>query len=344
MLYRLLLQRLQYWEEADTAKRSPTSALCEALPSAESRLELLSALAHEMLGESPVSVERAQALLRSAPILQSASEPAKAQALNFLEWTNLVRIANDRVDFALRPLREVACAHFVLEKLRRGEVVPHTHWRMVAFAVAIARGRGQFEELRSALLAYVRAHNAVEDWILPACYIAAESRDPALARDVVSWRSTRLFERPILVLAAERRTSAVVVAMTIHLAGDEGFEWFYRSYLDPKYPILHAGSGILEDIFEHWVSLQGDSLSLRQTELLSTFPRSHLDTHSSARLRLVPLAVLACSGSVSSRERASLLPRLLTQFAFFPGRSSTAKASAGALRGSPGGLMGPCPC
>lgn len=125
MLYRLLLQRLQDWEEADVAKRSPTGALCEALPGAESRLELLSALANEMLGEMSVSVERAHALLRSAPLLQSASEAAKTQALKFLEWTNLVRITNDRVEFALRPLLEVACAPFILEKLRRGGAVLH---------------------------------------------------------------------------------------------------------------------------------------------------------------------------------------------------------------------------
>lgn len=311
MLYRLLVQRLQ-WEEADTAKRCLTTALCEALPSAEARLALLSTLAHGMIGEGTLSVERARAILRSAPVLRAAPEPAKAQALSFLEWTNLVRVANDRVDFALRPLFEVACAPFVLEQLGRGDPIPHRHWRMVAFAAAIARGRGQLEKLRPALLDYVRAHREVGGWILPACYIVAESRDGALAKDVVSWRSTRPFERPILTLAAERRTSAVAVAMTIHLAGDEGFEWFYRTYLDPRYPIPHRGSGILENIFEYWILLQGDSLSPRQTELLSTFPRSHLDTDSPARLRLVPLAVLACPTSVASHERARLLPRLLT--------------------------------
>jgi hypothetical protein len=51
-------------------------------------------------------------------VLSAASEPAKAEALRFFEWTNLLAIANDRVDFALRRLLEAACAPRVLGQLR----------------------------------------------------------------------------------------------------------------------------------------------------------------------------------------------------------------------------------
>ena len=78
MLYRLLNERLLHWEDADEEKGRPTLALCETLPEAQARLELLSALAIAIHDDGPVSVERAKALLRAAPALYSAPEAAKA--------------------------------------------------------------------------------------------------------------------------------------------------------------------------------------------------------------------------------------------------------------------------
>jgi predicted MPP superfamily phosphohydrolase len=312
MLHRLLDERLLHWEDADEKKGKPTQAFCDALPGVQGRRDLLALIAIAIHAEGPISIERAEFLIRSASVLNATSEVVKGQALKFFEWTNLIVIANGRVDFALRPLLEIACAPAVLDRLGRGDSVAAGQWRLVAFAAAIARQRGQIGDLRAALFAYILAHGETGGWFLAACYVTAEARDSGLALDVIGWCSQRPFERPLFAIDTERRTSAAAVAMTIHLAGDVGFEWFYGEYLNPRYPILHRASAILEAIFDHWVGLQGETVSPRKAALLTAFPPSHLATHSAALLRLVPLAVLAHPTSVPPSDRAWLIARLLT--------------------------------
>lgn len=311
MLYTLLLQRLQKWEDADASKQNPTPAFCEALPSAESRLEALSAIATAILFETSISVTRADAILRLAPVLMPHPESAKTQALAFFEWTNIVQVVNERVEFGLRPLFEIACAAGTFQALRDGKEIPSENWRVVAFAAAIARMRGQLDELRFGLLNYMQRYRDTDGWILPSCYIAAESNDAELARCAVGQHATPL-HRPLFALERERRSSAVSIAMAIHLAGDEGFEWFYERYLNPRYPMLHHGSYLPESVFGYWVSFKNESLSQKELQLLASIPPAHLETHSSALHRIVPLAILANPGSVALSTRARFLPLLLT--------------------------------
>lgn len=308
MFQRLLDERLERWELADVQKGVPTAAFCAAVPGVYARRELLGLLAFEIYATGALTIERAQLLLRTAPVLSAASEPAKAEALRFFEWTNLLVIANDRVDFALRPLLEAACAPCVLEQLRTRGGIPAQHWRIVSFAASVARRSGELLALRPALIDYV----GVIGSFLPGCYIAAEARDDELAKRVIASQSEQPFERPLYLIDAERRTSAAAIATTIRLAGDAGFAWFFATYLEPRYPILHRGSGILEDIFEMWLVLQGEAITPAQATLLESFPVAHLATESPALRRLVPLAVLASGGALSTAHQAVLLVKLLT--------------------------------
>ena len=312
LLQGLLIERLHNWEHAD-AKENPAPAFCEAVPSAEGRATLLSALASNMAEATGVEHTRALACLRAHPLLSSSSEKARIQALEFFQWTGLIRLSDDHVEFALRPLFEIAQVPDMLDRLRKDPTtVDFNSWRIVAFAAALERSRGTLSLLAEALSKYVDLYVKVPRWAVPACFIAAESGDGQLSQKVVATLGARRFARPLYQFADQQRTSAIAIARTISLAGDQGFQWFFDEYLDPRYPWIDYASRTPEAIFEEWVALVGDKATPKNVELLSKIPRPHLMADSHATLGIVPLAVLAAPSSVSTTAQLDILPRLVT--------------------------------
>jgi hypothetical protein len=81
--------------------------------------------------------------------------------------------------------------------------------------------------------------------------IASESRDQDLAWAVID-AFARLGRRPLYWNKDERFTSSRSIAHTIHLAGAKGFDWFVAEYLDARYPLVHRGSAVIDEVLHHW--------------------------------------------------------------------------------------------
>jgi hypothetical protein len=312
LLYTLLLERVADWELAD-GKTNPVPDFCRAMPSAEQRVGLLSALASEMGRSNGITSARAREVLRVRLVQLHLPEAVTTQALEFFAWAGLVHLTEDNVEFALRPLFEIAQVPSVIERLQgEATTINPTEWRTVSFAAALERSRGRLPAIIEPLSRFVSRHLAEPRWAVPACFIVAETRIRSLAEMVVAALRTRRFSRPLYLFSDHQRTTCIAIARTVALAGDTGFDWFFDEYLNPRYPWFNSGSRVPEMVFEEWISLVGADLTERQIHLMGQIPGPNLATDGFPTIRVVPLAILAAPNAVSTAVQLEYLPRLLT--------------------------------
>ena len=131
-------------------------------------------------------------------------------------------------------------------------------WREVAFAVTALRrwgvpAQGDVTDYLLAKLAPIRGATQ-------ACYVVVESRDSTLATALFQ-QMPRFGWRPLQADWDEWLEPARVVAQAMTLAGDDGFEWFFKEYLAPEDPGIHTGSKLPEDVFKAWALLQSQPVT-----------------------------------------------------------------------------------
>ena len=251
LLYEVLLERLGGWQKRDD-KPSTFDHFNEILPTPEAKAEFLAVLAQKAMVRSRITLDEAKASLKdaSASITGANKHRLAEEALNCFEWLGLIA-RGDFIEFPLRPLVEVCAAVGLLTRWRSrpGDwtIPDQAQWRVVSFAAAIARRRDWLAGLQAPVLQFINSllHGASN---LPAaCYIVVETSDATCAKKTVE-AFRNLGRRPLTLFGDERRASARNIARTLWLAGETGFEWLFGQYLDPRYPLPLAGSGVVTDV------------------------------------------------------------------------------------------------
>jgi hypothetical protein len=272
LLAGLLMDRLGMWPAADL-KPCPFVRFEEAFPTPLQRAELLGELALTFKDATALPRPAAvQALLPHAGNEYSVAE----EALGYFEGAGLLNItASDAVEFVFQPLREVAAGAAILARwLRDGAEAPMlvTGWRAQSFAAGQAFRRGVLARVRPRL-ADILCRLLGEPFGVPAaCMVASEARDADTAQVVV--RGLRnLGRKPLRTFHDEQFASNHAIAKTLHLAGESGFDWLFEEYLDPRYPIVHRGSAIIERVFHHWAWIAGRALTHTQRTRLRSLVR-----------------------------------------------------------------------
>jgi hypothetical protein len=142
-------------------------------------------------------------------------------------------------------------------------------WRVVSFVAAIIRRRGWMNELRNPLSSTIADLLREPGYVPAACYIAVESADAALAKATVNLIDDIEY-RPLRYFQDERKASARNIAKTLVLAEETGFDWFFKDYLDPRFPVPNAGCAIVREVFAEWAALVRPLLTSPQIEKLTT--------------------------------------------------------------------------
>lgn len=294
LLYELLLERLGGWQKRDD-KPSTLDHFDAILPTPEAKAEFLSVLAQKAGVVSQVTVDEAKATLEDAATSLTGANKYRLteEALTCFEWLGLI-VKGDSIEFPLQPLAEVSAAIGLLKQWKshagNWKLPEHSQWRIVSFAAAIARRRGWLAELREPILAFIDSLLRKASNLPAACYIVAETADSNCAQKTVQI-FPQLGYRPLTLFSDERQASARNVAKTLWLAGDTGFDWLFRQYLDPRYPFPHAGSATITEVFREWAALVRGQLTLNQRQRLSKLVTPYLATGEASFLGV--LSVLA---------------------------------------------------
>ena len=288
LLDELLAGRLGGWSEREL-KTTPYERFEAVAPTPVARAEILGELALCIAAPGRIGRAQAEHVLREAV---GGDSLAAQQALGFFEHAGLLSVEGE-VEFVFQPFLETAAAVALLARWLGGPAaaMPAVAWRVVAFAAAAARRRGVIDRARTHLQATIEdlLHGSVG--VPAACVVASESRDAELARSVL--RGFRgLGRRPLYGFREERFVTSHAIARVLHLAGPEGFDWFYEQYLDPRYPIVHRGSAVVEEVLHHWAWLSRASLTPGQRDKLRPLIRPLLVSTGLVLSMLPTLAIL----------------------------------------------------
>jgi len=274
LLHTLLLERLAGWAERDR-KQQPYPALAEHCPLAVSKAELLGLLALRSLRGQVVVRDEASQLLGEFTGLGAAAQRHKVadQALNFFADAGLIVVNSDEgIEFTLQPLAELAAGLALVDTLlgtsaKRIEI-SNQQWRVASFSACIARRRGLTERLMPFFQGFLGALLADRSGISAACFIAREFQSRSLAEWLVG-KFESLGRRPLTFSIDEHYTAAPAIAETLVMAGDEGFDWLYREYLDPRIPPINTGSAFISAVFPNWAARARTSLKAEQRAKLA---------------------------------------------------------------------------
>lgn len=281
LLYELLLMILDDWQMRDD-KPSNFDHFERVLPTAEAKMEFLSALTMKAMEKPGVSVDEAKAIFLSKAESYSDKNAhlLAKEAISYFEWLGLITIS-DVIDFPLQSLAEMSAAAGLLKEWKLGlrtELPNGSLWRVVSFLSTIARRRGQLEAVSENLHKYIQYLLKPDSLSLPAaCYIVAESNNKLCAELAIK-SFCDLERRPLSLFGDDLTISARNIAKTIWLAEEEGFNWLYTHYLDPKYPIINAGSRVIEDVFTQWAAIAYLHLNSTHKELLTKMVPPYLAT------------------------------------------------------------------
>jgi predicted MPP superfamily phosphohydrolase len=316
LLFNLIRQRLAEWAKQDF-KASSTPLFDSIYPEADSRATLLSQLALKLHSRATVKIEEARHHLESLmPTAATVSKPTLIdEALRSFENSGLV-IVNAEFQFPLRPFEEFCCgyAHAVAARTDVRQLMPTDpkEWRIASFAATMARRLGLLDSVRDVILAYIRQLLQPTRNVPAAAYVVSESQDEVIATRYID-ELKALGHRPLWFSfsSPDWKQSAQVIAESLALAGEVGFEWFFREYLDPRYPFVFAGSKLTDEVFEQWAAIRFGRLSSTQKVQLSSLVRLHMAAASHQVISIVPLLAILTPEAFSLNERLWFCARLM---------------------------------
>ena len=316
LLYELIRERLADWAKQDL-KTSQTPLFESVYPDADSRAGLLSKLALILHGRQNVRIEEVRRHLDALlPTVSTGSKPSLIdEALRSFENSGLV-ILDQGFQFALRPFEELCCGYACAIGINSQESTilqaEPSEWRIVSFAATMARRLGNKDGIRSALASYLQQLLQKSGNVPAASYVVSEFQDSALATSYIEQLKT-LGCRPLWFSfdAPDWQQSARAIADSIGLAGEEGFEWFFSEYLDPRYPFVFAGSRLTEEGFEQWAALHLGRLSEAQRLSLRSLVGPHMAAASFQVISIIPLLTLLIPEEFAAKDRLWFCAHLL---------------------------------
>lgn len=299
LLYDLLISRLGAWADQEL-KRSPYELFESRLTTPEQRAELFGTLVLAAPQHGPWTREAAEQVL----LTNSGHDLLLAkQALAFFEQAGLLSLLG-QVEFLFQPLVETAKGAAILSRWTKGErpvaASLTVNWRSVAFAASLARRRGLIGQVRPQIIEIVTAFLRSVHGVAAACMIVSESRDADTAIAAIA-ELRRLGRKPLRWFNEDRFTSSHAIAQTIQLAQTDGIDWFLDEYLDARYPILHRGSAVVDEVFAHWAFLAREKITERERSQLRPLVRPLIA--GDGLFQILPVLALTVPDAFSEPER-----------------------------------------
>ena len=281
-------------------------------------MRLLSDLVGALDRGRPVREEEARSRLEA--LLPTVAGVSKAQltdqALRSFQSAGLVVLEGGRFELSLRSFDDLCRGYAIATAARTNPArllsVTQAEWRSFAFAATVLRRMGWIEQVRPALCDCIKNILSKSKHVPAAAYIVAESQDHALAICFIE-KLAELGRRPLWFSYDDPiwPQAAQAIAESLRLASDQGFDWFFREYLDPQYPFVFVGSQLTEEVFNRWAALHiGKLTSKEQNDLTSLiFPHASADSHQASSL--IPVLGLLLPQEFEAEKRLRYCIRLL---------------------------------
>ena len=271
LLFELLKMRAAEWSELDLKDNTNNNYLA-AFPTDDDKIYLVGRVAYEALSNEVLSVKSAKVIVKSLIQNQMLNNNLVAdEAIKTLISNGLIS-TGDRIRFSYQPLAQVAAGYYMAEEIINERLdinqIPVELWREIAFAGSILRNWKVLPKYKELFINFIeKLPHENNSMVYIISYICNELMD----EDVAVWALecvSKVGFRPLWYYEGERKYSVTAIAKMIVLAGDKGTDWLIEEYLNPRIPLINAGSRFIYDFFEQWVVLVEGRLNSEQKEKL----------------------------------------------------------------------------
>jgi predicted MPP superfamily phosphohydrolase len=309
LLLEVLDERLAGWGQRE-GKEQARPAFAAALPDAHARGALLGRIAAAVYRSPERTITRHVLLSYVEEAVGGGEERARTVA----EGADLLRTAffegDEQLAFTSQPLLQCALGIHIARAVREGREAdlvgtPAERWREVSFAATALRragitaGEGFLGRYVDGLFA-----EGGTDVTPAAAAVAAEFLDRGLALRVLE-HLRRLGFRPLRFFSERTVASAGHYARLFVLAGSEGFDWYFRQYLDPRFP-SSPYEHREHEVLRHWLVLRNYTLEEEERQRLVAAAEPHIAVHSSSCEYVLPAISLAAPEAYAPEMRARL--------------------------------------
>ena len=92
----------------------------------------------------------------------------------------------------------------------------------------------------------------------------------------------------------------------------------FNRYLDPRYPIINTGSGVIERVFEQWAYLSLDNITASEKKRLASMIMPHMEAGTSQLNSIIPLLAVLIPDEVELKDHLWFCGTLLWDDLFSP--------------------------
>lgn len=294
LLYEITQERLGNWNDKQ-GKDDDYEEFNRLFPDSIFREKILGVIAAQIFKspEKAITKESIYAIIEAQISNVDNKNLIVSQACEFYV-KNILQENNNIITFPSQPLLQCAIGLYIYYNLKSQETsdlaeVNSSLWREYSFAAAITRRKNNISES----IAYF--HNYMNELlyqykeeILPAiALIISELNDTNTALEFIH-KLHKLSFRPLKYYMDVRSLSAASYARWFFLAGDEGFNWFFERYINPKYPTTGTWERVEEDlILKYWMIYSNFNISSKHYSKLSSVIEPYLKGQRSYSINLL---------------------------------------------------------
>lgn len=321
LMYQILLKRLK-WDEVDLKSNYPH--YFEAFPEEIQREKIIAKIAEEIfISESKRITEIKFKQIVNDNILENINNRNQVISEAILFYKNLFLQLNDNYySFISQPLLEVCYSVELSEKINNGSFnldIDTNTWRPFSFSIAIYKLKnGITDELKSVINKSLDELLFVENNVPIAAIIVSESKTIECAKYFIE-KLTKLSFRPLRTWSndgfwGEPDTySPFTIADAINLSGNDGIDWFFEEYLNPKHPIAHYEESLIKAVLGNIFYLKKFNIENTYKKELIEIVNYHLAARTMACHYILPIICLVIPEEIKREYRSTMLLELLSE-------------------------------
>lgn len=325
LMYQILLKRLK-WDEVDLKSNYPH--YFEAFPEEIQRENIIAKIAEEIfISESRRITEIKFKQIVNDNILENINKRNQIISEAILFYKNLFLQLNDNYySFISQPLLEVCYSVELSEKINNSSFnlnIDINTWRPFSFSIAINKLKnGITNELKSVINKSLDELLFVENNVPIAAIIVSESKTVECAKYFIE-KLTKLSFRPLRTwsndsLWGEPDTySPFTIADAINLSENDGIDWFFEEYLNPKHPIVHYEESLIKAILGNIFYLKKFNIEDGYKTKLIEIVNYHLAARTMACQYILPVICLVIPEKIEKEYRSTMLLKLLSERIYF---------------------------
>ncbi|MDQ1150864.1 hypothetical protein QE382_002848 [Sphingobacterium zeae] len=267
LMYKILSKRLE-WDKTDA--KTSYQKFFDVFPSTYQREKIIGVIAAAIAGTDKLFIHEAQLFeLINENIGQIPDRNTVVdEAIQF--YKNIFLQESDKAfSFTSQPLFEISYGIALADLMRQPDFkleIVTNNWRAVSFATAISRLKGYSEMIVPFIRTALAELLNFEGNTSYAASIVSESKNEKVAQYYFELVSLLKF-RPLTVWRDEGNFntpdsySPYVLADTMSLAGEIGFNWFFEEYLNPHHPTHHSDEDLIAHILKNYFTIRSFQLT-----------------------------------------------------------------------------------